>query len=90
VARTKVPEKVRIAKIAGEQRYLARSRNIEPGSYYELIVSPWGHIRCSCPGFGYRGRCAHAAALRLRLDQERERRRRDANALFAQIKRNHS
>ena len=61
-------ERVRIVKLAGEQRYLARSRTVEPGAYYELRVSPTGHVRCSCPGFGYRGRCAHADALSLRLD----------------------
>ena len=60
-------ERVRLAKLAGEPRYLARSRTVEPGSYFELRVSPAGHIRCSCPGFGYRGGCAHAEALRARL-----------------------
>src|SRR5438874_5340276 len=57
-------ERVRIVKLAGEQRYLARSRTVEPGAYFELSVSHWGHVRCSCPGFTHRGICKHAAALR--------------------------
>ena len=59
--------RVRIVKLAGEQRYLARSRTLEPGSYWELRVTSLGHVRCSCPGFGFRGRCAHAQALTERL-----------------------
>jgi uncharacterized Zn finger protein len=78
-------ERVRLAKLAGEQRYLARSRSVEPGSYYELRVSPMGHVRCSCPGFGYRGTCAHAAALRQRLGSQPE-----PDDVFARIKRNHA
>lgn len=46
---------------------LARSRVYEPGSYFELSVSPWGHERCNCPGFTYRGVCKHAESLRIRL-----------------------
>ena len=59
---------VRVVKLAGQDRYLARSRNYEPGSYFELWVSPWGHVRCTCPGFTYRGVCKHAEALRARLN----------------------
>ena len=58
---------VRVVKQAGQDRYLARSRTYEPGSYYELWVSPWGHVRCTCPSFTYRGICKHAEALRIRL-----------------------
>jgi uncharacterized Zn finger protein len=58
---------VRLVKLAGEQRYLARSRTVEPGAYFELTVSPWGQVRCGCPGFTYRGICKHAAALKARL-----------------------
>ena len=83
-------ERVRIAKIAGEQRYLARSRSVEPGAYFELTVTPWGHIRCSCPGFSYRGRCAHISALTARLARQREADRQTANELFDRIRRNHS
>jgi hypothetical protein len=90
MSRPKLPERVRVVKLAGEQRYLARSRSIEPGSYYELTVSPWGRIRCTCPGFSYRGRCAHATALGARLSREREERRREADALFARFQRNYS
>ena len=59
---------VRVVKLAGQDRYLARSRTYEPGNYFELWVSPWGHVRCTCPGFTYRGLCKHAEALRARLD----------------------
>jgi uncharacterized Zn finger protein len=48
---------------ASQDRYLARSRTHGPGSYFELSVSPWGHVRCTCPGFTYRGICKHAEAL---------------------------
>ena len=58
---------VRVVKLAGQDRYLARSRTYEPGSYFELSVSPWGHVRCTCPGFTYRGVCKHAEALRDKL-----------------------
>jgi hypothetical protein len=54
--------------LAGQDRYLAGRRTYEPGSYFELWVSPWGHVRCSCPGFPYRGVCKHAEALRARLN----------------------
>ena len=59
---------VRVVKLAGQDRYLARSRSYEPGSYFELWVSPRGHVRCSCPGFPYRAFCEHAEALRARLN----------------------
>ena len=62
-----VAERVRVVKLAGTQRYLACSRTVDPGAYFELEVSPWGHIRCSCPGFSYCGVCKHVMALRLRL-----------------------
>jgi uncharacterized Zn finger protein len=67
-----VAERVRLVKLAGTNRYLARSRTAEPGSYFELDVSPWGHIRCSCAAYLYRGVCKHAMALRLRLARERQ------------------
>jgi len=54
--------------LAGQDRYLARERTYGPGSYFELWVSPWGHVRCSCPGFTYRAFCKHAEALRARLN----------------------
>jgi len=60
---------VRVVKLAGQDRYLARSRTYEPGSYFELWVSPWGHVRCTCPSFTYRGLCKHAEALRAKLEK---------------------
>jgi len=70
--RRAVVERVRVVKLAGTGRYLARSRTVEPGAYFELFVSPWGHIRCSCPAFSHRGVCKHAEALRIRLQQSAE------------------
>jgi hypothetical protein len=52
---------VRVVKLAGQDRYLASSRTYEPGSYFELWVSPWGHVRCTCPSFTYRGLRKHAS-----------------------------
>jgi uncharacterized Zn finger protein len=68
--------RVRVVKLAGTDRYLARSRTVEPDAYFELFASPFGHVTCTCPGFTYRGVCKHAAALRVRLDRERRRARR--------------
>ncbi len=65
---------VRVVKLAGQDRYLARSRTYEPGSYFELWVSPWGHVRCTCPGFTYRGVCKHVEALNARLRRQENRR----------------
>jgi uncharacterized Zn finger protein len=65
-------ERVRVVKLAGTNRYLARSRNVEPDAYFELSASPFGHITCNCPGFTYRHVCKHAMALRLRLARERQ------------------
>ena len=58
---------VRVVKLAGQGRYLARSRTYEAGSYFELWVGPWGHVRCNCPSFTFRGICKHAEALRIKL-----------------------
>lgn len=65
-----IAERVRVVRLARTNRYLARSRTVEPGAYFELFVSLLGHINCSCPGFRYRGVCKHAMALRARLDKE--------------------
>ncbi len=66
-------ERVRIVKLAGEDRYLARSRTVEPGAYYELTVSSWGSVRCTCPAFTFRGLCKHSAALHEKLSQRKAR-----------------
>ena len=66
-----IAERVRVVKLAGTNRYLARSRTVEPNAYFELFVTPWGHIRCSCPAFSHRGVCKHAMSLRLRLAKEK-------------------
>ena len=60
-------ERVKIIKLVGQDRYLARSRTVEPGAYYELSVSSWGRVTCSCPGFIHRSLCKHAAALKALL-----------------------
>jgi hypothetical protein len=60
-------ERIRIVKLAGKERYLARSRTVDPGAYFELAVTSWGEVRCNCPGFLYRSVCKHAAALRAQL-----------------------
>lgn len=52
-----------------ENLYLPRSRTYDPGGYFELLVSPWGHVRCTWPGFTHRGMCKHAEALRVRLEK---------------------
>jgi hypothetical protein len=67
-------ERVRVVKLAGTSRYLARSRTLEPGAYFELFMSPFGHITCSCPGFTYRGVCKHVMALKSHLGREDPRR----------------
>jgi hypothetical protein len=69
LARARV-ERVRVVKLAGTSRYLARSRSVEPGAYFELFASPYGHITCNCPGFEFRRMCKHVMALRLRLSRE--------------------
>ena len=65
-------ERVRLVKLAGEGSYLARSRTLEPGAYFELTVSAWGQVHCSCPAFAYRQVCKHAAALKAKLKPEPE------------------
>ena len=64
-------ERVRVVKLAGTNRYLAVSRSLEPGAYFELFISPSGHIRCSCPGYTYRRLCKHAKAVEQRLAKEK-------------------
>ncbi len=38
-------------KLAGTDRYLARSRKVEPDAYFELVASPYGRITCSLPSW---------------------------------------
>jgi hypothetical protein len=83
-------ERVRIVKLVGEQRYLACSRRVEPGAYYELTVSHAGYVRCSCPGFSYRRRCAHAEALAQRIAAQRSNEASQPKDVFSVIRRNHS
>ena len=44
-------ERVRVVKLAGSDRYLARSRTVEPGAYYDLAVTfAWTEVPpCSVP-----------------------------------------
>src|SRR5687767_14501100 len=53
-------ERTRLIKLAGRGRFLARSRSMEPGPYYELSLTASGEIHCNCPGFSYRAVCKHA------------------------------
>src|SRR5687768_3435079 len=64
-------ERIHFLKIAGENRYLARSRTVEPGAFYELTVSSWGTVRCNCPGYAYRHVCKHSAGLKAKLNAVR-------------------
>ena len=59
--------------MAGQQKYLARSSSMEPGAYFEIVVTAWGEVRCACPGFNYRGVCKHAAAVKAKLARLRRR-----------------
>ena len=47
------------------QRYRVGSSS-KPGSFYTLDVDG-GDVSCSCPGFEYRGACAHARQLKAAL-----------------------
>jgi hypothetical protein len=47
------------------QRYRASSSS-QAGKYYTLDVDS-GDVVCSCPGFEYRGACAHSRALKKAL-----------------------
>jgi SWIM zinc finger len=64
-------ERTRIIKLVGQDLYLARSRSMEPGAFFQLSVSPWGDIRCECPAFLFRRVCKHAAALKAKLARSR-------------------
>ena len=64
-------ERIHIIKLAGQDKFLARSKSMEPGSYFEITITSWGTVRCSCPGFKYRAVCKHAAAVKARLAKAR-------------------
>jgi hypothetical protein len=36
----------------------------KPGSFYQLTVDAGGDVDCTCPGFEYRGMCAHSRDLK--------------------------
>jgi hypothetical protein len=57
-----------LAKLATEKRHLTRSPTYKLGGYFELWVSPWSHVHCTCAGFTYWGICKHAEALRGKLN----------------------
>lgn len=63
-------ERLHTFKIAGENRYLVRSRGLEPGSMREVRVSAGIVVSCSCPGYTYRQDCTHAACVNRRLERE--------------------
>ena len=64
-------QRVRVARLAGSNRYLARSRTFEPGSYFELFATSSGGVVCGCPGFRYHGICKHSVAVEARLRKEK-------------------
>ena len=66
-------ERTRIIKLVGQDLYLARSRSMEPGAFFQLTVSPWGAIHCECPAFLYRRVCKHAEALKTKLARSQSR-----------------
>ena len=43
-----------------------------PGQYHDLAVDHAGDVICSCPGFEYRGMCAHARDLKAALAKGKE------------------
>ena len=69
-----IAERLRAVKLAGTSRYLVTSRTVAPGAYFELFVSPWGHVRCTCPAYAFRAVCKHAAAVSMKLDNGENRR----------------
>ncbi|MCX6359593.1 MAG: DEAD/DEAH box helicase [Armatimonadetes bacterium] len=46
-----------------QSRYRVVSRS-KPGSFYQLTVDAGGDVDCTCPGFEYRGMCAHSRDLK--------------------------
>ena len=56
------------AVISGPQEkfYQVASRS-KPGAHYLLTASSDGDVTCDCPGFSYRGMCAHARELKASL-----------------------
>ena len=45
------------------QRLLGRRLDLRTWGYFELSVSPWGHVCCTCPGVTYIGGCASTLRL---------------------------
>ena len=51
------------------RRFKVRSRS-QPDTEHDLVVNRDGKVlSCTCPGFGYRGQCYHAARLMQFLEE---------------------
>ncbi len=50
--------------------YLVKSRKLRPGTYHMVRVHRNGQVTCDCPGWEYRGVCAHQQTVVKRLERE--------------------
>ncbi len=54
-------------------QYAVRSRKLAPGSFHVVSQDAAGALACDaqCPGYFYRGVCAHTATVERRVARER-------------------